>query len=155
MDQNMFDIYFNCFEEALKKLLQQTSEIEATAVSDSTHPEDKIFSAVVRIIGPNKGLVHIEMGEGLAKKLYEDANDEPAITELDLCFYLAEFANMVTGSGVTKLNNMYKGSNLRLAPPAIFTSSDIDISIPKAFAASKSYSTKLGVIRVESGFEMS
>jgi CheY-specific phosphatase CheX len=93
------------------------------------------------------------MAEDLVKKLYEAANGEPVGDEMDLCFYLAEFTNMITGSGITVLNNKYKGSNLRLTPPAIFADENLDIATPQVQSSFRSYKTNYGPIFIEIGFE--
>jgi CheY-specific phosphatase CheX len=113
----------------------------------------KKLSSVVGVVGFNKGRIHIAMAEDLVKKLYESANGEPATDEMDLCFYLAEFTNMITGSGITVLNNTYKGSDLRLTPPAIFADEKLDIATPQVQSARKLYQTKLGSVMIEIGFE--
>jgi CheY-specific phosphatase CheX len=154
MDQNLFDTYFNCFEEALRKMVGQVPGLELSPSMDTIQPALKRLSAVVRITGFNKGRVHVEMSMDLARKLYEYDNGEPS-DEMDLCFFLAEFTNIVAGNGVTVLNNRYQfhGDSLRLTPPAMFTGNEIDINIPKAFFVNKYYHTKWGTIRIEIGFE--
>jgi CheY-specific phosphatase CheX len=153
MDQNKFDFFCNCFEESLKKIITGIPGMALLSGEEWKEAEGKKLSSIVGVVGLNKGRVHVEMNEVLAQKLYEGANGEPAGDEMDLCFYLAEFTNMITGSGITMLNNTYKGSSLRLTPPAIFAGENLDITTPKVQSAVRTYKTKYGPVLIEIGFE--
>jgi Predicted inhibitor of MCP methylation, homolog of CheC len=153
MEQDKFSFFCDCFEEALKKVLAQLPDINLMHSDDKKEGSSKKLSSVVGVVGVHKGRIHIAMAEDLAKELYEKANGEPVGDEMDLCFYLAEFTNMLAGSGITVLNNTYKGINLRLTPPAIFADENLDIATPQVQSGSRSYTTKYGSIFIEIGFE--
>lgn len=153
MDQNKFFYFCNCFEEALKKIIAGIPGMELMSDEEVKESEGKKLSSIVGVVGLNKGRVHVEMNEEMAQKLFENSNGEPVKDEMDLCFYLAEFANMITGSGITKLNNTYKGINLRLTPPAIFAGENLVITTSKVHLFSKLYKTNFGTVRIEIGFE--
>jgi CheY-specific phosphatase CheX len=153
MEQDKFKFFCDCFEDAFRKVILQISEVAVVSCQDVQVSSGKKLSSIVGVVGLNKGRIHVEMDEDLVHKLYEIANGEPAGDEMDLCFYLAEFTNMITGSGITVLNNTYKGSNLRLTPPAIFAGENIDITTPKVQSAARTYKTKYGPVLIEIGFE--
>ena len=153
MDQLKFKSFCDCFYEAFQKMATQIPGLDISLNAEEQAISGKTLSAIVGVVGLNKGRVHVEMNQDLVHKIYEAANGEPAGDEMDLCFYLAEFTNMVTGGGITALNNMYKGSNLRLTPPAIFAGDNLDITTPQVMAASKLFHTQYGAIRIEIGFE--
>ncbi|MGE5582511.1 MAG: chemotaxis protein CheX [Bacillota bacterium] len=153
MDQSKFDYFCNCFAESLVKMFSQTLGTEPTPDTQVKQSSEKKLSSIVGVVGLTKGRIHVEMTETLARKLYESANGEPAGDEMDLCFYLAEFTNMITGNGITKLNNTYKGSDLRLTPPAIFVDENLEITTPKEQSAARLFSTQFGQVRIEIGFE--
>jgi CheY-specific phosphatase CheX len=153
VDQDKFKFFCDCFEGALKKAFAQVSDINLENCEKSQEGSEKKLSAVVGVVGLYKGRIHVAMAEQLALKLYECANGEPVSDEMDICFYLAEFTNMITGSGITVLNNTYKGSDLRLTPPAIFADQNLDIATPQVQSAIRSYKTNYGPVRIEIGFE--
>ncbi len=153
MEQDKFMFFCNCFEDALKETLAQISDVVVESCKENHEDFEKKLSAVVGIVGLHKGRIHVAMSENLIKKLYECANGEPVSDEMDLCFYLAELTNMITGNSITKLNNAYKGSNLRLTPPAIFADEHIDITTPQVQSSMRSYNSNYGPIRIEIGFE--
>jgi CheY-specific phosphatase CheX len=153
MDQDKFSYFCNCFEDGLKKTLAQLSDIDLIKCDEKPDGSGKKLSAVVGVVGLYKGRIHVAMAEELVKKLYECSNGEPVGDEMDLCFYLAEFTNMITGSGITMVNNTYKGSDLRLTPPAIFADENLDIATPQVQSAVRIYKTKYGPVLIEIGFE--
>jgi CheY-specific phosphatase CheX len=153
MDQEKFKYYCTCIENALERFLSTYEGFTFTRKNEAEPSSEKKLSAIVRVVGQSKGRVHIEMSEVLTKKLYEHANGEPEEDEMDLCFYLAEFTNIVAGNGVTFLNDAYKGSDFRLTPPAIFAGDNLDISTPKVLSSTLIYGTEFGTLRVEVGFE--
>lgn len=154
MDQNKFTCFCDCFEKAFQKIVSGVTEIDFTKSSEKQKSTGgRILSAIVRVVGSYKGRIHVEMHADLARKLYEYSNGEPPEDEMDLCFYLAEFTNMVTGNGITTLNNIYKGSDLRLTPPAIFADENLDITIPKVLSTTDTYKTDYGSVTIEIGFE--
>lgn len=153
MDQDKFTYFSNCIDNALLKLFADFKELKLTRTNELAPNNEKKLSAIVRVVGTPKGRVLIEVGENLTKKLYEYANGEPQEDEMDLCFYLAEMTNIIAGNGVTFLNDAYKGSDLRLTPPAIFAGENLDISTPKVMSGLLFYHTNFGEIRVEIGFE--
>jgi CheY-specific phosphatase CheX len=153
MDHDKFAYFCKCIENALRKLISDFKELQFIPESKLETSDKKKLSAIVRVIGPNKGRVHVEMSENLVKKLFEYANGEPEEDEMDLCFYLAEFTNMLTGNGITLYNDSYKGSDLRLTPPAIFAGDNLDISALKGLSSSIIHHTDFGSMRIEIGFE--
>ncbi|HBE78118.1 MAG TPA: hypothetical protein DDW65_10115 [Firmicutes bacterium] len=153
MDQTKFKAFCECFYEAFEKMIATIPGLGMSSDHAVEEPESKTFSAIVGVVGLNKGRVHLEMTESLGRRIYRCSNGEEAENEMDLCFYLAEFANVVAGKGITVLNNIYKGSNLRLTPPAIFAGEDLNIATLQVLAASKLYHTQYGAIKIEIGFE--
>jgi CheY-specific phosphatase CheX len=153
MDQEKFKYYCTCIENALQRLMADFKGIQFTRKNELEMTNEKKLSAIVRVVGQSKGRVHIEVSEALIKKLFECVNGEPEEDEMDLCFYLAEFTNIIAGNGVTFLNDAYKGSDYRLTPPAIFAGDNLDISTPKVLSSVLMYGTEFGSLQIEIGFE--
>lgn len=153
MDSEKFTSFCNCFDIAFQKLVSNYQELNFTRQPQPVQSKERKLSTIVGVVGLNKGRIHVEMDEGLAKKLYEQANGEKVEDDMDLCFFLAEFTNMITGNGITKLNDIFKGSNLRLTPPAIFAGDNLEISTPKVLSDCIFYHTNCGGMQIEIGFE--
>lgn len=153
MDPKKFKNFCDCFEEAFYKLASQAVGMEFIPSKEAPETEGRKIAAIVGVVGKNKGRVQVEISAKLAGKMYDHANGEPAKDEQELCFYLAEFANMIAGKGITVLNNTYKGANLRLTPPAIFVGNNLDITTSKISSASKSFDTENGTAKIVIGFE--
>lgn len=153
MDQTKFQVFCDCFYEAFQKMVTSIPGLAISLNHEAKEIGGKTLSAIVGVVGLNKGRVNLEMNENLARKIYECANGETAGDEMDLCFYLAEFTNMVTGNGITALNNTYKGINLRLTPPAIFAGDNLEITTPQVMTVAKLFHTQYGTIRIVIGFE--
>lgn len=153
MEQAKFTFFCNCFEDALKKTLAQITDVMIEGCKENHVDSGKKLSSVVGVVGLHKGRIHVTMAEKLIQTLYECANGESVSDEMDLCFYLAELTNMITGNSVTQLNNAYKGTNLRLTPPAIFADEHIDIATPQVQSSTRMFDSNYGPIRIEIGFE--
>ena len=154
MEPKEFNYFFNCFDDAALKIINDLPEPESTLGMEILEPKSKRLSAVVGIVGLYKGRVLIEIQESQVRKLYECAYGETIEDEMELCFYLAEFTNMIAGHGITMLNNVYKGHNLSLTPPALFADKEMDILSSQMFSSSKVYETKYGPIRLEVSLEV-
>lgn len=87
MDQIKFKSFCECFYEAFRKMVTQIPGLEFSLTREEQEISGKTLSAIVGVVGLNKGRVHVEMNQDLAHKIYEAANGEPAGDEMDLCFY--------------------------------------------------------------------
>lgn len=153
MDEGKLKNICDSFDDAFQKMISEMLKLQLFQSTKIQKITGKKIAAIVGVVGLNRGSVHIEMNEELARRLYESSYGEPPENEMDLCFCLAEFTNMVSGKGITALNNIYKSINLRLTPPAIFIGDNLDITTSQVLSASKLYNTNFGAVRVEIGFE--
>jgi len=151
MNQDNCILLCEHIENAFQKITSEMDRFEFSRCEEQFSMEGRKFLAIIGIVGHYKGRMHIEMGEELAHKLYEHMNGEPVDEEMDLCFYLAEFTNILTGNGITDLNNAYQGINLRLTPPAVFVGDNLDVMAPEVPTASMNYQTNYGEMRIEIG----
>ncbi len=153
MDSKKFQTFCDCFFEAVYKVAVTIPGLEMSTNGKSVIHE-KTYTAIVGVVGFNIGRVHVKMNKSLINEIYQRVNGEMALDERDLCFYLAEFTNMVAGNGITRLNKLYKGINLRLTPPAVFVGDNLEVSTsPKVLASEQFFYTPLGSIQIQVGFE--
>lgn len=153
MDRDNMTYFCDCVERALFKLMPGTDRLALERYDGGRSAiEGRKFLAIVGIVGYLKGRMNIQFSEKLAYKLYEDMNGEPVDEEMNLCLYLAEFANMLTGNGVTDFNNAYKVISFRLTPPAVFVGDNLESTAAEVAVASLCYRTNYGDMRIEIGF---
>lgn len=154
MEEEKLKFFYDSMDDAFQKVVSQltgmsfTKNIESPLITD-----DKKFCLIVGWVGQNKGRVLLELNEKLALKIFEAMNGAPPEDNLELYLHLAEFANMVSGNGITSINNFYKSSELRLTPPAIFAGKNLEISSPKVSSVGGNYRSEYGEIRMEVGIE--
>lgn len=153
MEQEKLNLFCKFFGDAFQKLVVNLSELSFTYSSQPICLNGKKFLAIVGVAGMNKGRILVEINEGLAQKMFETANDSPPEDDTELYFYLAEFTNMVGGNGLTSINNIYKGIELRLTPPVVFAGENLEFNTARTHVASMFYSAEHGAIRIEVGFE--
>jgi CheY-specific phosphatase CheX len=153
MDGQKLDFFHKCINNAFQKVASEMTGINFTPVKEVPESGEKKFSLIVGLVGQNKGRILLELNERLALKVFEEMNGATPDDDLDLYFYLAEFANIVSGNGITGINNMYKGSELRLTPPAIFAGKNLEITSPKVNSMGSAYLSDYGTVRLEIGIE--
>lgn len=113
---------------------------------------ERKIAVVVGVVGRNRGRILLEVREKTALAITEGMNEGPLDEEMELYWFLAEFANMFSGKAITSINNQFKGSDLRLTPPAIFAGEDLELTTPNVQSQSTVYVGD-GLARVNIGFE--
>jgi CheY-specific phosphatase CheX len=153
MDVQKLDFFQKCINDAFQKVASEMTGMNFVPAKEAPEIDEKKFSLIVGLVGQNKGRVLLELNEKLALKIFEEMNGASPDEDLDLYLYLAEFANIVSGNGITSINNMYKGSELRLTPPAIFAGNKLEITSPKVNSLGSAYLSEYGAVRLEIGIE--
>ena len=69
MDQEKFKIFFNCFDEAFRKLISRISDIEFIPCERIQDSADKKISVIIGVVGFDQGRIHIDMIEALRQKV--------------------------------------------------------------------------------------
>jgi len=154
MEEEKLFFFHKCMDDAFRKVVSQLTGMSLTPITEpSSITDEKKFSLIVGWVGQNKGRVLFELNEKLALKIFEAMNGVPPDDDLELYLHLAEFANMVSGNGITGINDFYKSSELRLTPPAVFAGEKLEITSPKVSSAGGAYRLEYGAIRLEIGIE--
>lgn len=151
---NQADLSYFCdlMDAAFARLTADKEDLRFSKADGPLEIGGRKFSTVIGVVGYYKGRMQIEMDKNLACKLYETMNGEPVDEEMDLCYYLAEFTNILTGNGITDWNNAFKGISLRLTPPAVFVGDNLDLLTPEVSTASMGYQSDYGRMKIEIGF---
>lgn len=152
MEQERIDFFMECATQAFNKVLSQLTGLNFTADAAPIPPDSMKVTVIIGITGQFKGRFLLEVDGATARKITEGMNDGPLEQDLELYLFLAEFTNMVSGNTITKINNAYKTSDLRLVPPAIFSGTELEITTPH-IKSRELYFGGDGRARINIGFE--
>jgi CheY-specific phosphatase CheX len=153
MENEKFNTFINCVSDAFCSVSEMVGEFEFRESGKEKISDEKKYSVVVGIVGKNKGRILFEAGGSLVKKLTEAMNESPINNAMDVYICLAEFANMFCGNAVTLINNKYRGSDVRLTPPAVFYGVDLQVVTPNIHSTTSYYLSDHGLATIDIGFE--
>ena len=153
MENSKFDDLFNCTEIAFQQVSETLLGIGFARCNGMRVMNDKTFCVIVGMAGKNKGRIRFEAGADTVKMITENMNGESCNNIMDMYMCLSEFANMICGNAATIINNKYKGSRLRLTPPAVFSGSGMQITTPNITSISYCYNGEYGPMILDVGFE--
>jgi CheY-specific phosphatase CheX len=153
MEDDKFMQFINCISDAFKNVSAEVSGLNFKEVGREVMSGQKKFSVVIGIVGKNKGRILFEGDNEAIKMITENMNEGPFGNIMDMYFCLTEFTNMFCGNAITILNNKYRGSDLRLTPPAIFAGTEMEISTPSIKSSSSFYKCEHGLAVLDIGFE--
>lgn len=112
------------------------------------------FSVLIGIAEGGKGIFLIDMPIDVAIKISEIVNEEKYDGLDDFVFItMSEIANMISGQGISEINNLKKGLNLRLTPPSVFSGEGLEINSPKLDALGIKFKLSFGEISLNIAFE--
>jgi len=144
------EFFKNSIQSSFEEMFGETIGLE----NETRAPEwftSKGVAVVIGITGGKKGRVLIDMCPDtaleLTRKLIPDSDEELAL------FTVAEFCNIASGGAATLINNEFRGSALRVAPPSIFAGANFRLFSPKLNSVLLSYVTGFGNIDFHIGFE--
>lgn len=153
MENEKLDFFYKCLAEAFQKVTTEMTGMNYTRINEFPVTDERRFSLIVGFVGQSKGQVLLELNEKLAVKIFEAMNGASPDNDLELYLYLAEFANTVSGHGITSINTTLKGWELRLTPPAVFAGEQLEISNPKVSFTGGAYSSDYGAVKLGIGIE--
>jgi CheY-specific phosphatase CheX len=155
LDQTKFDFYVHCIQRAFTHISHKMTGI---AFQESSQPipignGENTVAVILGVCGPNKGRIMFTAGRNIAKNMGDKVNGEDCANILDLYLSLGEFANTFAGSAISDINNEYRGTNLRLTPPAVFGGEEMAITTPNIHSTTIYFQSKSGPILLDIGFE--
>lgn len=155
MDQTKFDFYVNCIRKAFTHIARQMTGItflENNPIENIGNGEE-IIAVILGICGPNKGRIMFKTGRPVAKIIGDKVNGEDCADIMELYLSLGEFTNTFGGSAISDINDEYRGTNLRLTPPAVFGGEEMVITTPHIHSAAIYCASKFGPVLLDVGFE--
>ncbi|MCY6958688.1 response regulator [Clostridium brassicae] len=148
-------IYFDIFKEAFLDNMNRMAKTvpnfsQETGLKDTQ--ESKGVSIVVGIIGRHCGSMIIDLSYETVDSLAKHILKRELKSREEGLAMMAEFANIIAGNACSLLNRKNKAFGLRVAPPAVFHGSSLNIS--KTIIQSKSVvaETIFGEISIDAGF---
>lgn len=153
MNEDKFRKYLDCFDASLQEIIQEMSGFQITKRAPAGFSAERRFSVIIGIVPTDKGRILFEAEQNLVTGITEGMNGGPLDSIMDTYLYLAEFANTFCGNALSQINNIYKGNELRLTPPALFAGSNMRIITPSVWSDSVFYTSEFGQAVLNVGFE--
>lgn len=153
MGDNKLSTFQDCFDISFKDVARQMAGFEFTSCNRIEISEEKRFSVIIGTVGKYKGRILFQTGAAVVKDITEGMNGEPLDDTADTYLYIAEFANTFCGNAITKINNIYKDSELRLTPPAILSGASMKITTPSIESSQIYLQCAAGPVILNIGFE--
>jgi CheY-specific phosphatase CheX len=147
--------YLNHFAQSLSSNLGSMASTEVRIGEVQTQEmsfSSKGFAVIIGITGGRSGRVIIDTDMATAKALSDAINGEDTEEEFVLDT-MAEVTNIVSGNGISLINNANPGMGLMLTPPSVFLGENLMIVSPKMNAEMMSVQTDFGSLLISIGFE--
>jgi CheY-specific phosphatase CheX len=154
MDNDKLSSFISCVSDAFVDISTELAGLKFIESRNENINRDKTFSVIIGVLGKyDKGRILFETGATVVNAITESINDEPEGNIMEKYLSIAEFVNIYCGRAVTLLNNKYRGSDLRLTPPAIFVGSRMEITTPDIKTTTIFFKCMRGTVSVDVGFE--
>ncbi|WP_312561733.1 response regulator [Anaerospora sp.] len=139
------------FEETLAELLQTQSPVTVLPVVSGAFVSQGL-AIVLGVTGGYQGRAILDLSQVTAKALAEHLCKGTIDDQEDVLHCVAEFANIIGGHGVSRINHLFPKLDLRLTPPSILFGEAISIVNPKLKSYVIHAETILGPISFSVGF---
>ena len=153
MEKRKFDELLDCVQQAYYSVAREMLEFSVEASDETADLGEERVSIVIGMTGKNKGRILFEMNRGLAEVIAEAVNYEPLSDPMELYLCTAEFTNIFCGNAVTLINNKFRGTEMRLTPPAVFAGKGMEISTPNITSSRFYITSEHGAAYMDVGFE--
>ena len=115
---------------------------------------DRRFVIILGLAGQYKGRIILETSSSTSDTLLQRMNfGEPVSTLQEQNLFLGELGNMVGGKFITAINNSFRGLELRLTPPIVFSGKNLSVITPEIESIVRHFSTDCGIVRIDIGIE--
>ena len=151
----MSENYLEHFAASMVENLTEMAGMEAS-FNSPTHQETAFasqgFAVIIGITGKRPGRIILDTRQETARKISDAINGEECDEEFVLDT-MAELTNIVSGNGITRVNNANPGMGLMLTPPSLFLGKPLTIVSPKLNAEVVTINTSVGEVFLSIGFE--
>jgi CheY-specific phosphatase CheX len=154
MDREMLLFSVKTISDSFKSISKEVAGVKFEDSEKVQMKRDRTYAIIIGIVGKKeKGRIFLETGDSLVKAIAGKMDADVLGNTIDTFLCLAEFANMYCGSAVTEINNKYRGSDLRLTPPAVFSGAAMSIATPKLNSIVCYFKSVNGMVSLDIGFE--
>lgn len=150
----LLEKYFEHFTDCLKEVLWDMAQIEclkSTVSTQGSRFSSQGLAVIIGITGLRQGRLILDFSWSTALVFAQKVYGKADLSDEEVLNSVAEFANIVCGHGVSKLNNSFK-MELRVAPPSILFGDTLNIVNPKLKASLASIETTIGQLNLSVGF---
>ena len=153
MGEDKFKKIMDCFDHTFQEVIQEMSDFSVTGCSEIKISQERKFAVIVGIVAGKRGRILFEADQELVHRITEGMNGEPLGNVMHTYYFLTEFTNIFCGNAVSQLNNLYKDSELRLTPPALFVGSSMRVITPSIHSEALYYTSESGQAILNIGME--
>jgi CheY-specific phosphatase CheX len=153
VDQEKFSFYVDSIRNAFEQVTWKMTGLSFKKSDNIENLGVDTISVIIGICGPNKGRIMFEAGYGIAKVIGDKVYGDDCGALLELYLSLGEFTNTFGGVAISNINNQFRGTQLRLTPPAVFGGEEMEIITPNIRSAVIYCNSDLGPILLDIGFE--
>lgn len=142
--------FLNSFLALMKRFTADVT-IEPIATSDKLAASG--IAVHVGITGQYSGRLVLDLSADAAQRLACRLLKQQVDSADHVNDIIAEFANIVAGNAVSRLNKDFRGAFLRVSPPGIFAGQQFTMASPKLEFHKWSITTPFGEMRLSVGFQ--
>lgn len=148
------DRYPQFFLHAFTALMKRfTTDAEATQVAGDCKLAASGVAVLVGITGQFSGRLVLDMSADTARRLASRLLKQEEENSDKIHDVIAEFANIVAGNAISKLNKEFRVAFLRVSPPGIFAGDHFTLVSPNLEFHKWSVSTPFGSMTLNVGFK--
>lgn len=139
------------FEMNVSDINESKCEISTSPITGGIFASEGL-AIVIGITGQIQGRVILDMSRKTAQMLAERVCGGQDVREVDMLHSVSEFANIIAGHGVSRVNNIFQSFDLRLTPPSILFGDTLNIMNPQLHSFIVTAETAIGRIALSVGF---
>jgi chemotaxis protein CheX len=147
-------LFYNSLKDMLEQMAGINLELDQEQGTEGPGFKSLGLSSIITFAGRIKGRLLIDMepavGLQVAANIY--GQEFSNVRDPLVMASISELNNIVSGDSTTQLNDRH-GLGIRLAPPIVFTGSDVTISIPQLKSQTLGCKTEFGKVKINIAFE--
>jgi len=149
--EKFLEYFIQSFKQNLKDMARLDCELSVTSAQGGKFISQGL-AIVFGLTGSQQGRMILDASLETAQFFTQRISEKDVLGEEDVLHGVAEFANIVCGHSLSKINNSYEGIELRPTPPSILFGSNLSIVNPKLKSFMATAQTEIGQLSMSVGF---
>ena len=149
--EKYLDFFIDAFRINFQEMAGLGCEIEVLT-KEGTRYNSHGIAVIIGITGNRHGRVIMDCAEETARRFMEIVLKTQDVAENEILNGMAEFTNIISGHGVSRINNGFKGAEFRLTPPSILFGDALSIYNPNLNSVLLKAATEIGSFEISVGF---